>query len=171
MASFGGWFQKKTEPSNRYPEQLKELRKQVSSEDRIRFKRLREESGLWLTTEDRKLAQLMSVRDIENWLAMKPAEREAWFARVEAYLQERDASWNRYQQEESRSTAEPEIDHERLVNELRQAAEILGVTVDADKAEIRRAFRNASKQHHPDLGGDVRQFTAIQNAYDVLMSR
>ena len=65
MASFGGWFQKKTEPTNRYTEQLKELRKQVPSEDRIRLKRLREESGLWLTTEDRKLAQLMSVRDIE----------------------------------------------------------------------------------------------------------
>ncbi|MNK66224.1 Dna-J like membrane chaperone protein [compost metagenome] len=171
MASFGGWFQKKTESANRYSDQLKDLRKKVSAEDRVRFKRLREESGLWLTTEDRKQAQLMTLRDIEAWLGMKPAEREAWFARVDAYLRERDASWNRYQQEESRPSDEPAVDHARLVNDLRHAAEILGVAVDADKAEIRRAFRNASKQHHPDLGGDVRQFTAIQSAYDILMSR
>lgn len=170
MASFGGWFQKKTEPSNRYSDQIKELRKQVSTEDRVRLKRLREESGLWLTTEDRKQAQLMTIRDIEAWLSMTPAEREAWFQRVENYLQEKDASWNRWQQNgESRANAE--VDPADVVRDLRHAAELLGVSVDADKAEIRRAYRVASKQYHPDLGGDVRQFTAIQNAYDILMSR
>ena len=170
MASFGGWFQKKTEPSNRYSDQIKELRKQVSTEDRVRLKRVREESGLWLTTEDRKQAQLMTIRDIEAWLAMTPPEREAWFQRVESYLQEKDASWNRWQQNGEGRT-NPESDPADVVRDRRLAAELLGVAVDADKAEIRRAYRVASKQYHPDLGGDVRQFTAIQNAYDILMSR
>ncbi len=170
MANFGGWFQKKTEPPNRYSDQLKELRKKVPTEDRVRFKRLREEAGVWLTNEDRKQAQLMTIRDIEAWLAMKPAEREAWFERVEAYLVEKDASWQRWQQyEESRPPQEQDVAD--LVNDLRHAAELLGVAMNADKAEVRRAFRAASKKHHPDLGGDVRQFTAIQHAYDVLMSR
>lgn len=170
MASFGGWFQKKSEPANRYSDQIKELRKKVATEDRVRLKRLREESGLWLTTEDRKLAQLMTIRDIEAWLAMTPAEREAWFERVEDYLQEKDASWNRFQQNEGNREGQ-DVDPADVVRDLRHAAEVLGVPVDADKAEIRRAYRIASKQYHPDLGGDVRQFTAIQNAYDILMSR
>ncbi len=170
MPSFGGWFQKKTEPSNRYADQLKELRKQVPTEDRLRFKRLREEAGLWLMSEDRKQAQLMTLRDIEAWLALSPAERQAWFDRVEAYIIEKDASWQRWQQhEESRTGNEP--DQAELVKDIRHAAELLGVPVDADKTEIRRAYRVASKRHHPDVGGDVRQFTAIQHAYDVLMSR
>lgn len=172
MFDFGGWFQKKPEPSNRYSDQLKELRKQVSIEHRQRFKRLREGAGLWLTTEDRKQAQLMTIRDIEAWLAMKPAECEAWFERVETYIQQKDASWQRWQQhEESRSDHDPEPDQGELVRDIRHAAELLGVAVDADKTEIRHAYRAASKQHHPDMGGDVRQFTAIQHAYDVLMSR
>jgi DnaJ-domain-containing protein 1 len=170
MLNFGGWFQKKTEPSNRYAEQLKELRKQISTEDRLRFKRLREGAGLWLTTEDRKQAQLMTIRDIEAWLAMAPAERETWFDRVETYIQEKDASWQRWQQHEEKRP-EPEPDQAELVQDIRHAAELLGVAVDADKVEIRHAYRAASKLHHPDMGGDVRQFTAIQHAYDVLMSR
>jgi DnaJ-domain-containing protein 1 len=170
MLNFGGWFQKKTEPPNRYADQLKELRKQISTEDRLRFKRLREGAGLWLTTEDRKQAQLMTIRDIEAWLAMAPAEREAWFERVETYIQQKDASWQRWQKhEENRPDHEP--DPGELVQDIRHAAELLGVAVDADKAEIRHAYRAASKLHHPDMGGDVRQFTAIQHAYDVLMSR
>lgn len=170
MPSFGGWFQKKMEPSNPYADQIKELRKQVPTEERMRFKRLRETAGLWLTTEDRKQAQLMTIRDIESWLAMSPAERGRWFDRVEAYLVQKDASWQRWQQhEESRAANEP--DHAELVKDIRHAAELLGVPVDADKAEIRRAYRDASKRHHPDMGGDVRQFTTIQHAYDVLMGR
>jgi len=169
MASFGGWFQKKSEPANRYSEQLKELRKKVPAEDRLRFKHLREEANLWLTSEDRRQAQLMTIRDIEAWLSMTRAERQAWFERVETYLQEKDASWKRWQNEETRPNFEEDV--AELVQDLRQAAEILGVAVDADKAEIRRAFRAASKKFHPDVGGDVRKFTAIQHAYDVLMSR
>lgn len=169
MPIFGGWFQKKTEPANPYSDQIKELRRKVSTEDRVRFKRLREGANRWLTTEDRKQAQLMTIRDIEAWLAMTPAEREAWFERVETYLQEKDASWQRWQSEGSRASADD--DQAERVMDLRHAADLLGVAVDADRAEIRRAYRVASKRHHPDLGGDVHQFTAIQHAYDVLMSR
>lgn len=170
MAAFGSWFQKKTESPNRYSEQLKELRRKIPTEDRQRFRRLREDGGAWLNSEDRRQAQLMSKREIEAWLAMKPAEREAWFERVETYLLEKDASWQRWQNEESRPSEELDDVGER-VDELRKAAELLGVEISADKAEVRRAFRVASKQYHPDLGGDVRKFTEIQHAYDVLMNR
>lgn len=170
MASFGGWFQKKSEPANRYSEQLKELRKKVPTEDRLKFKRLREEANLWLTSDDRRQAQLMTIRDIEAWLAMSRADRQAWFDRVEAYLQEKDASWQRWQNEETRPNFDEE-DVAELVEDLRQAAEVLGVAINADKSEIRRAFRTASKKYHPDLGGDVRKFAAIQQAYDALMNR
>lgn len=169
MPSFGGWFQKKQEPSNRYADQLKELRKRIPQEDRVRFKRLREEAGLWLTTEDRKQAQLMTIRDIETWLSMSRADREAWFERVQAYIMEKDASWQRWQNQETR--VNDDSDFADRVQDLRTAAEILGVPINADKAEIRRAFRVASKLHHPDMGGDVQRFKAIQQAYDVLMNR
>lgn len=181
MSIFGNWFQKKPEadPTPKkpgakqseptpYSQQLRERRRQVSAADRDRFKHMRETSGAWLTNEDRRQAQLMSLRDVDAWLALTAEERAAWFERVEHYLQEKNSNWQRWREDEDAPPSEELSDR---VEERRQAAELLGVPLNAEVAEIRQAFRTASKKHHPDVGGDIRQFTAIQNAYDVMMSR
>ena len=48
--------------------------------------------------------------------------------------------------------------------------EALGISRDADQDEIRAAYRNKAKRHHPDLSssGDPRAFQEAQNAYDTL---
>jgi molecular chaperone DnaJ len=46
--------------------------------------------------------------------------------------------------------------------------EILGINKDANSDEIKKAYRKAAMQHHPDKGGDEAQFKKIQEAYDVL---
>lgn len=44
----------------------------------------------------------------------------------------------------------------------------LGVSPAADDAEIKRVYRNLSKAHHPDRGGDAARFAEIAAAYQVL---
>ena len=44
----------------------------------------------------------------------------------------------------------------------------LGVPKDASADAIRAAYRKKAQANHPDKGGDVSQFQAIQTAYDVL---
>lgn len=46
--------------------------------------------------------------------------------------------------------------------------EILGVSKDASPSEIKKAFRRAAIQHHPDKGGDPEKFKEIGKAYEVL---
>lgn len=46
--------------------------------------------------------------------------------------------------------------------------EILGVKRDASESDIKKAFRQAAMQHHPDKGGDKDKFQQIQEAYEVL---
>jgi molecular chaperone DnaJ len=46
--------------------------------------------------------------------------------------------------------------------------EILGVKKDASADEIKKAFRRAAIEHHPDRGGDETKFKEINEAYEVL---
>lgn len=46
--------------------------------------------------------------------------------------------------------------------------EILGVSKDANDAEIKKAYRTLSLTHHPDRGGDTQKFQEISGAYEVL---
>lgn len=46
--------------------------------------------------------------------------------------------------------------------------EILGVSKDASADEIKKAFRRAAVEHHPDRGGDEAKFKEINEAYEVL---
>ncbi len=45
------------------------------------------------------------------------------------------------------------------------ARELLGVGAEATPAEVRRAFREAAKRAHPDLGGDDGAFRQLTEAY------
>src|SRR4051812_46140385 len=46
--------------------------------------------------------------------------------------------------------------------------EVLGVGKDASADEIKKAFRKAAVEHHPDRGGDEAKFKEINEAYEVL---
>jgi molecular chaperone DnaJ len=46
--------------------------------------------------------------------------------------------------------------------------DVLGVGKDASADEIKKAFRRAAVEHHPDRGGDETKFKEINEAYEVL---
>src|SRR5437868_2993336 len=46
--------------------------------------------------------------------------------------------------------------------------EILGVGKSASADEIKKAFRRAAVQHHPDRGGNEEQFKEVNEAYEIL---
>ena len=46
--------------------------------------------------------------------------------------------------------------------------EVLGVSKGASADEIKKAFRRAAVEHHPDRGGDESKFKEINEAYEVL---
>lgn len=44
--------------------------------------------------------------------------------------------------------------------------EVLGVPASADDDALRRAYRRAAREAHPDLGGDARRFRQVQAAWE-----
>src|ERR1700678_91310 len=55
---------------------------------------------------------------------------------------------------------------------MKDPYEVLGVSKTASEAEIKKAFRNLAKKHHPDTkGGDTaaqKRFQEISAAYDIV---
>ncbi len=49
-----------------------------------------------------------------------------------------------------------------------EARKVLGVSTDADPAEIKRAYRQKVKEVHPDRGGDEETFKRVTAAYERL---
>lgn len=48
---------------------------------------------------------------------------------------------------------------------------ILGVSKSASEDEIKKAFRRAAHEHHPDKGGDASKFKDINEAYQILSDK
>ncbi len=46
--------------------------------------------------------------------------------------------------------------------------EILGVSRDASKEDVKKAFRKLAHKHHPDKGGEEAKFKEINEAYQIL---
>ena len=46
--------------------------------------------------------------------------------------------------------------------------DILGVSKQANDADLKKAYKKASMQHHPDRGGDEEQFKKVNEAYATL---
>ncbi|QAV69396.1 molecular chaperone DnaJ [Salinibacterium sp. UTAS2018] len=46
------------------------------------------------------------------------------------------------------------------------AYDVLGVQASATEAELKKAFRRALRETHPDTGGDPTRFAAVQDAWD-----
>lgn len=52
-----------------------------------------------------------------------------------------------------------------------EAFGLLGLSLNADKEEIRRAYIEKMRLYHPDLGGDAYLASRINWARDVLLNR
>ncbi|MBY0177731.1 DnaJ domain-containing protein [Curtobacterium herbarum] len=46
--------------------------------------------------------------------------------------------------------------------------EVLGVPASADDETLRRAYRRAARESHPDLGGDAQHFRRVQVAWELI---
>jgi hypothetical protein len=51
-----------------------------------------------------------------------------------------------------------------------KSANLLGISTDSTLEEIHAAYRKKAGQHHPDLGGDRREFQAITAAYETMLA-
>ena len=65
---------------------------------------------------------------------------------------------------EGRIVAGPERQWVRWT-ETTKAWEVLGVVHDAEPDQISKSFRDLSKKHHPDTGGDAAKFALVASAY------
>jgi DnaJ-class molecular chaperone len=54
------------------------------------------------------------------------------------------------------------------IKTMQDLYQILGVNKNATEEEIKQAYRKLAMTHHPDRGGDEKQFQEIKNAYEVL---
>ena len=60
------------------------------------------------------------------------------------------------------------LDFRKISAMAKDLYSVLGVDKSASQADIKKAYRDAAKKHHPDKGGDAEEFKKINEAYEVL---
>jgi curved DNA-binding protein CbpA len=53
----------------------------------------------------------------------------------------------------------------------REAAALLGISVDATPLQIKSAYRKLMLKHHPDKGGSAEYAAKLNTARDILMAK
>jgi len=56
-------------------------------------------------------------------------------------------------------------------NSLMNPYKVLGLDESATQEQIKNAYRTQSKKHHPDTGGDQKEFVNIKKAYEILSNK
>ena len=96
-------------------------------------------------------------------------QQEEWNERFRQwYHQQQNQGGGWYQQYGGQQYANPTTDFNRKYEE---SCDILRVPYDADKYQIKLAYRKLAKQYHPDLNsepGAKEKFQEINNAYEFL---
>ncbi len=127
-----------------------------------------------------------ALRDCEAALALQPDYFKALRTRARAHgkLEHYEEAVRDFQgaldQFDCEWTKHTLMERESLEDELRMAKialegskkkdyyEILGISRDANDAEIKKAYHRGSLKHHPDKGGDAERFKRINEAFCVL---
>ncbi|MGM0534302.1 MAG: J domain-containing protein [Campylobacterota bacterium] len=52
--------------------------------------------------------------------------------------------------------------------QLQWAVQKLGLLSRSSQADLKREYKQLSKKHHPDLGGDAEEFAQINKAYHIV---
>lgn len=52
----------------------------------------------------------------------------------------------------------------------RSCAAVLGVRLPAPVSEVKQAYRQLAREHHPDKGGDAAAFRRVKEAYDFIIA-
>lgn len=144
-----------------------------------------------LNKKDKRIINRKEVEDIQQWLDMSKIERIIFINRVLYEYWTRTATkyktfWayknfmrentDRIRLKDKRHKSEQHSNkssapHMRINNEITMAYKTLGIKVGADKTQIKGAYRNLAKQHHPDIGGNAQIFMKVQEAYEILLSK
>jgi hypothetical protein len=57
------------------------------------------------------------------------------------------------------------------IHPLTRYYQILGLGINANSDEVKKAYRKLAKLNHPDVGGDPKKFILIKEAYEKINSR
>ncbi len=57
---------------------------------------------------------------------------------------------------------------EYTYNDLREAIKILKLLSYSDNKDLKRKYKEISKQTHPDAGGSAEEFAKLQRAYEIV---
>tara|TARA_R110000751_G_scaffold104151_1_gene199584 strand:- start:2327 stop:2704 length:378 start_codon:yes stop_codon:yes gene_type:complete len=89
-----------------------------------------------------------------------------YFSREEYFYEDSNFHRNPFEEE-----SDPFSDYQEDFTPIRRSRshEVLGVDEDSDEEDIKRAFRKKALLHHPDKGGDPKQFIKIREAYEDLI--
>lgn len=79
--------------------------------------------------------------------------------------------FERMNEEGNREKSHQQTRQKSYTSRLDSALTFLGLSRGATKDDVKRAYRKLAKKHHPDMGGNEKDFIKLKEHYDYAMSQ
>ncbi|WP_231040456.1 DnaJ domain-containing protein [Bacillus velezensis] len=134
----------------------RELQNKIAKEKRERIKKKKE--------AEERIRRQKNAEDLNRRVQELLKEMQEFYKKAEEEAERARESFRRDFKQEKRNTTYHQTYRQKLES-------MFGLTSPYTKSELKSAYKNLAKKHHPDMGGDSQKFIEINKAYEYLLKR
>jgi len=112
---------------------------------------------------------------IGNMVFVHKLDEQFYVERMRKFDEDMKRMWEQFERAHQRQQQQQQYNRQQQrhtsTSRLDTALKFLGLTRNATKDDVKKAYRKLAKKYHPDMGGNKNDFIKLKEHYDYVMGQ